>query len=348
MSLKLKSRVNLKDVAKQAGVSYQTVSKVLKGQGNVSTDTQARIQSVVQELGYRPNIRARNLREQRSHLIGYFWQPEPPDLYNPILEKFLQSIIAVAERQEYHILTFTWQQKTNLLAECRNLIQTGRIDGLILSSICFDDPRVACLMELNFPFVSFGRVNPEWDFAYIDVDGGSGLRQMTEYLLTLGHHRLAVLAWPENSRTGEDRLQGYYQAMQQAGIPIKAEWIKRGENSVSAGYNGAKRFLQRPSDERPTALIGMSDTLAIGAMNAARDLGLTIGRDVSISGFDDTPLSQYLQPSLTTVRQPIWEIGQRSIELLFQIMEGRTLTEYQILLQPKLIIRQSAGEVVNQ
>ena len=93
MSLKLKSRVNLKDVAKQAGVSFQTVSKVLKGQGNVSADTQARIQAVVQELGYRPNIRARNLREQRSHLIGYFWQPEPPDFYNPILEKFLQSIV---------------------------------------------------------------------------------------------------------------------------------------------------------------------------------------------------------------------------------------------------------------
>ncbi|MCD4802832.1 MAG: substrate-binding domain-containing protein, partial [Anaerolineales bacterium] len=198
------------------------------------------------------------------------------------------------------------------------------------------------------PFVTFGRANPEWDFAYIDVDGELGLYQMTEHLLALGHRRIAVLAWLESSRTGEDRLRGYYQAMQKAGIPFKEGWIDRGENIVSSGYDGARRLLQSPSAERPTALIGMSDTLAIGAMNAAHDLGLTVGRDVSISGFDDTPLSQYLQPPLTTIRQPIWEVGQRSVELLFQIMEGREPTERQILLPPKLIIRQSTGEVSNQ
>ena len=343
----MKNRATLKDVAKQAGVSYQTVSKVLKGQGHVSANTKARIQAVVQELGYRPNIRARNLRVQRNHLIGYSWQPEPPDLYNPILEKFLQSIIEVAERQDHHILTFAWQQETGQLEEYRNLIRSGRVDGLILSSIDFDDPRVAYLMELDFPFVAFGRANPEWDFAYIDVDGGTGIRQMTEHLLALGHRRIAVLSWPESSRTGEDRLQGYRQAMQPAGIPLEEGWIERGRNSVSAGYDGAKRLLQRPLAKRPTALIGMSDTLAIGAMNAAHDLGLIVGQDVSISGFDDTPLSQYLQPPLTTIRQPIWEIGQRSIELLFQIMEGAP-AECQILLPPKLIIRQSTGEAVNQ
>jgi len=344
----IKKRVTLKDVAEQTGVSYQTVSKVLKGQGNVSADTKARIQAVVRELGYSPNIRARNLRVQHSHLIGYSWQPEPPDLYNPILEKFLRSIIEVAERQDHHILTFAWQQKHNQLETCRNLIQSGRVDGLILSSIDFDDPRVAYLMEHNYPFVAFGRANPEWDFAYIDVDGGMALRQMTEHLLTLGHQRIAVLAWLESSRTGEDRLQGYYQAMQQAGIPIQEGWIERCENIVSAGYDGARRLLQRPLAERPTALIGMSDTLAIGAMNAAHNLGLTAGRDVSISGFDDIPLSQYLQPPLTTIRQPIWEVGQRSIELLFQIMAGHAPAEQQILLPAKLIIRQSTGEAITQ
>ena len=344
----MKNRVTLKDVAKEAGVSYQTVSKVLKGQGNVLADTEARIQAAVQELGYIPNVRARNLREQRSYLIGYSWQPEPPDLYNPILEKFLRSIIEGAERQDHHILTFAWHQKNDQLEKCRSLTQSGHVDGLILSSIDFDDPRVAYLIEQDFPFVTFGRANPEWDFAYIDVDGEMGLYQMTEHLLALGHRRIAVLAWLESSRTGEDRLRGYYRAMQKAGIPLKEGWIDRGENIVSAGYNGARRLLQSPPAERPTALISMSDTLAIGAMNAAHDLGLTVGRDVSISGFDDTPLSQYLQPPLTTIRQPIWEVGQRSVELLFQIMEGRELTERQILLPPKLIIRQSTGEVPNQ
>ncbi len=340
----MKKRVTLKDVAERAGVSYQTVSKVIANQGSVSAETRARIQAVVRELEYRPNIRARNLRVQRSHLIGYSWQPEPPDLYNPILEKFLQSIIQSAERQEHHILTFAWQQETDQLEEYHSLVQSGRVDGLILSSVDFNDRRVAYLMDLNFPFVAFGRANPEWDFAYIDIDGETGLRQMTEYLLALGHRRIAVLAWLKSSRTGEDRLQGYYRAMQEADISLEKEWIIHGENIVSAGYDEAKRLLQRPPAERPTALISMSDTLAIGAMNAAHDLGLIVGRDISISGFDDAPLSQYLQPPLTTVRQPIWEVGQRSIELLFQIMDGAAPAERQILLPPKLIIRQSTGE----
>jgi len=340
----MKKRVTLKDVAEQAGVSYQTVSKVLAGQGSVSVATKVRIQTVVRELGYRPNIRARNLRVQRSHLIGYSWQPEPPNLYNPILEKFLQSIIQSAEQQDHHILTFAWQQEADQLEEYHGLVQSGRVDGLILSSIDFNDRRVAYLMDLNFPFVAFGRANPEWDFAYIDVDGETGLRQMTEYLLALGHRRIAVLAWLESSRTGEDRLQGYYRAMQQAGVSYEEGWVVHGENIVSAGYDGASQLLQRPPAKRPTALIGMSDTLAIGAMNAAHDLNLTVGRDVSISGFDDAPLSQYLQPPLTTVRQPIWEVGQRSIELLFQIMDDSAPAERQILLPPKLIMRQSTGE----
>jgi len=343
----MKNRVTLKDVAEEAGISYQTVSKVLRGQGNVSAETRARILAIVQDLSYRPNVRARNLRVRRSHLIGYSWRPEPPDLYNPILEKFLQSIIDIAERHDHNVLTFAWQQEGDRLEKYRDLIQSGRVDGLILSSIDFDDSRVAYLKDLNFPFVAFGRANPKWDFAYIDVDGEAGLRLMTEHLLALGHRRIAVLAWSEGSRTGEDRLKGYHAAMQQAGIPFEEGWIQRGENIVSTGYEHANRLLQLSLAKRPTALIGMSDTLAVGAMNAARHLGLTVGQDISIAGFDDTPLSQYLQPSLTTVRQPIWEVGQRAVELLLQIMNGILPAKSQLLLTPRVIVRQSTGVALN-
>ncbi|RME51493.1 MAG: LacI family transcriptional regulator [Caldilineae bacterium] len=342
----MKKRITLKDVAREAGVSYQTVSKVLKGQGTVSPETEARIRAVVRRLGYRPNVRARDLRVQRSHLIGYSWQPEPPDLYNPILEKFLQSLIEAAEQRNHHILTFAWQQDHDRLEEYRNLILSGRIDGLILSSVDFDDARVAYLMDANFPFVAFGRANPDWDFAYVDVDGGDGIRQATEHLLSLGHRRIAVLGWPQTSRTGEDRLQGYRAAMQQAGLVPDPAWIARGENRVAAGAEMAHRLLNAPPARRPTALVCMSDTLAIGAIHAARNLGMVVGRDVSITGFDDTPLIQYIHPPLTTVRQPIWEVGQRIIAMLFDILDGDMPAEHQILLPPRLIVRQSTGEPV--
>ncbi len=339
----MKKRVTLKDVAKEAGVSYQTVSKVLQGQGTVSPETEARIRAVVQQLGYQPDVRARNLRVRRSHLIGYSWRPEPPDLYNPILEKFLQSVMQTAEASDYHILTFAWQQEPDQITGYDKLVQSNWVDGIILSSVEFNDPRVAHLMKMNFPFVAFGRANPEWEFPYVDVDGGAGIRQVTEHLIAQGHRRIGVLAWPEASRTGEDRLQGYYQAMQQAGIAVAAAWIMRGENTVTAGFEMAQRWLQRSPTERPTALVCMSDTMAVGAINAAHNLGLTVGRDVSITGFDDAPLIQYIQPPLTTVRQPIWEVGRRIINLLFQLMAGKEPPERQILLPPRLIIRQSTG-----
>lgn len=342
----MKKRVTLKEVAREAGVSYQTVSKVLKGQGSVSPETEARIHAVVHRLGYRPNVRARDLRVQRSHLLGYSWQPEPPDVYNPILEKFLQSLIEAAEDRNHHILTFAWQQGSDRLEEYRNLILSARIDGLILSSVDFDDARVAYLMDSNFPFVAFGRANPDWDFAYVDVDGGEGIRQVTEHLLGLGHRRIGVLAWPASSRTGEDRLKGYHGAMQAAGLSPDPAWIVRGENTVAAGAEMAHRLLAAPGP-RPTALICMSDTLAVGAINAARTLGLTVGRDVSVTGFDDTPLIQYVHRPLTTVRQPIWEAGQRIIAMLFDILDGNMPAEHQILLPPRLIIRQSTGEPAN-
>ncbi|VAW42238.1 Transcriptional regulator, LacI family [hydrothermal vent metagenome] len=343
-------RITLKDVAKQAGVSYQTVSKVLRGQGNVTAETATRIQTAVQELGYRPNVRARNLRVQHSHLIAYSWPPEPPDVYNPILEKFLQSIIEATEALGHHILAFSWQQKSDLAVEgYRDLIQSGQIDGLILSSVEFNDSRVAYLMDLNFPFVAFGRSNPEWDFPYVDIDGSDGIQQVTNHLLQQGHRRIAILAWPETSRTGEDRLHGYYEAMRQANVNIEPEWVIRGENTTSVGYKMAEQLLQLTPAKRPTALICLSDTMAIGAMNAAQNIGFVVGQDIAITGFDDVPLIQYMRPPLTTVRQPIWEVGQRIIELLFQAMAGEISLERHILLKPKLIIRQSTeGTVTNE
>lgn len=336
-------RITLKDVAQKAEVSYQTVSKVLNGQGTVTPETETRIKEIAQQLGYRPNVRARNLREQRSRLIGYLWDPTPPDIYNPILEKFLQSTIESAETEDYHLLTYAWQKSAFKLEDYENLIKTGRIDGLIISSVDFNDERVFRLMELNFPFVAFGKTNPDWDFAYVDVNGENGIYQVARHLLDLGHQRLGALGWPEHSRPGEERLRGYYSALQKNDIPIDPARVMRCEDRVAEAYRMTNQLLALPADRRPTALICMSDTLAIGAMNAVRDLGLIIGSDIAVSGFDDYPMTQYLQPSLTTVRQPIWEVGQKIIELLLQLINGKRPDPYQIVLEPQLIIRQSTG-----
>jgi DNA-binding LacI/PurR family transcriptional regulator len=333
-------QVTLKSVATRAGVSYQTVSKVLNGQIQVAPETRERILRAADELGYRPNQIARNMRAQRSYMIGYSWLPTPPDQINQILDQFLSSMVYEAEAAGYHLLPFPF--RSGHVDDYRELIDTGRVDGFVISSVEYDDPRVSFLMERKFPFVAFGRSNSGWDFPYVDVDGAEGLRQATRYLIDRRHRRIGMLAWPEDSRVGNDRITGFFETMNSASLKVNPRWIERGEGTFEFGYQAGLRLLALPAAERPTAIIAMSDTMAIGGIRAARERKLDVGRDVAVIGFDDAPMSQYLFPALTTVCQPIREAGRKCVEILVSLMKGEKPDEQHVLLPPSLIVRSSA------
>lgn len=336
------SKATLKQVAVRAGVSYQTVSKVLNKQAQVSRETEKRIHEAVHELGYRPNQIARNMRAKRSHMIGYSWAQTSPNQVNHILDQFLTSMVREAEAAGYHLLPFPFREGDGLVDAYRELIDTGRVDGFVLSSVNYDDPRVTFLLERNFPFVAFGRSNPEVDFPYVDVDGFDGICQAMQYLISRGHQRIAVVAWPENSRVGNQRMRGYLESMQAAGLKICSEWIERGEGTFEFGREAASRLLGLPTPDRPTAIVTLNDTQAIGVLHAARDAGLEVGKELAIVGFDDAPMSQYLFPPLTTICQPIPEAGRKCVEILVSLMKGENSTEHHVLLLPELITRASA------
>lgn len=336
------SKVTLKDVAAHAGVSYQTVSKVLNGDMQVAPETMERIQAAVQELGYRPNRIARNMRAGRSFMIGYSWMQTEPGQVNHILDQFLSSMVREASAVGYHVLPFPFSEGTSQIDSYRDLIRSGNVDGFVLSSVNYHDPRIQYLLKQKFPFVAFGRSNPEWDFAWVDIDGAAGTRQAIEYLIGRGHRRIAILAWPEDSRVGNDRLQGYLDAMRTADIDIEPGYLLRGEGTFEVGRAMTLHLLELPPERRPTAIMALNDTMAIGAMAAVRECGLEIGTDLAIIGFDDAPMVQYLFPPLTSVRQPIAEAGHRCVELLVSLVEGRPIEQHHILLSPSLIIRASA------
>ena len=336
------SKVTLKQVAARASVSYQTVSKVLNKQTQVSRDTEQRILDAVRELGYRPNQIARNMRAKRSFMIGYSWAQTSPDQVNHILDQFLTSMVQEAEAAGYHLLPFPFREGNGLVDAYRELIDTGRVDGFVLSSVNYSDPRIDFLLERNFPFVTFGRSNLELDFPSVDVDGFNGLCQAMQYLISRGHQRIAVIAWPENSRVGNERMRGYFESMQNAGLKICPEWIERGEGTFEFGQEAASRLLQLLNNERPSAIVTLNDTQAIGALHAAREHGVEVGREIAIIGFDDAPMSQYLFPALTTVRQPIHEAGRKCVEILVSLLKGEEPAERQVLVPPELIIRASA------
>ncbi|MFO7584704.1 MAG: LacI family DNA-binding transcriptional regulator [Anaerolineales bacterium] len=334
-------KVTLKAVAAHAGVSYQTVSKVLNGQLQVAPETRQRIMDAVRELDYRPNQIARSMRARRSFMIGYSWVQTSPDQVNHVLDQFLSSMVREAEAAGYHLLPFPFREGEEQVDDYQELIDTGRVDGFVLSSVNYNDPRIEFLMQRAFPFVAFGRSNPELDFPYVDVDGADGLRQATFHLIENGHQRIGAIAWPHDSRVGNERMRGYFDAMQSAGLEVLPDWIVRGEGTFEFGREAVFRLMDLPLEQRPTALVTLNDTQAIGATHAARERGLEIGRDLAIVGFDDAPMSQYLFPSLTTVRQPIREAGRKCVEILIAQIEGKAPTEAQILLSPKLIVRAS-------
>jgi DNA-binding LacI/PurR family transcriptional regulator len=339
------SRVTLKQVATQAGVSYQTVSKVLNKQISVSKDTEARIWKSARDLGYRPNLIARSLRTQRSFLIGYSWEPAPPDQANPILDRFLHSMAQSAEDAGYHLLAFPYRPGQEWIESYRALIETNRVDGFVLSSVEYNDPRIHFLKEQGFPFVAFGRSNPGWEFPYVDVDGAAGMRLVVEHLVERGHRRIGVLAWPASSRVGQNRLDGLLAGLESAGIALPEEHLARGEGVFNFGVEAAHCWLDLPADRRPTALIAFNDVMAIGAMHAIQARGLVAGEDVAVTGFDDSPLVQYLKPGLTSVRQPVWEVGEAVMSILLNALDhpenaGNELQH--ILLEPQLVIRQSS------
>jgi DNA-binding LacI/PurR family transcriptional regulator len=332
----------IKDVAREAGVSYQTVSKVLNHTASVRPETERRIRQAVARLGYSPNQAARSLRSARNRLIGYSGPPWPPNQANPILDEFLQSMLHAAEIAGYYLLCFPHHDGERQVEPYRQLIEARQVDGFIVSGVEYDDPRLRYLLKEEFPFVAFGRSNLDMMFSFVDVNGKAGMFQVVKHLHGQGRRRIAALAWPENSRVGQDRMAGYREALQEVGIEFIAERVARGEGTQEFGYQATRDWLALAVETRPDAVVAFNDAMAVGAIQAIRQAGLHTGVDISVTGFDDLPMARVLTPPLTSVRLPVGIIGRRAIEILVLILQGRVTGLVHELVEPELVVRQSS------
>lgn len=335
----------IKDVAREAGVSIATVSYVLNNKGeSISEETRHLVLEAAERIGYTPNITARNLRSSRTHLIGYAWHEVPIGQVNPILDRFTYHLAHAAEDAGYHILTFT-QPADDPVQPYDTLMRTGRLDAFVLAGTHHDDPRIQLMMERGFPFASFGRSNPELDFLWVDVDGEAGVTMAIEHFISLGHHRIAMVGWADEPSASATlyRVNGFKKTMHTKGLPIPDGYIVFGEHSERNGREAMAQWCQMPADERPTAVFAISDLEAIGVMNEAKERGLVVGRDISVIGFDDVPMSQYLSPPLTTLKQPIYKLAETLIGMLDGLLQRRPMAQRHVLVPPQLVVRQSCG-----
>jgi LacI family transcriptional regulator len=209
-----------------------------------------------------------------------------------------------------------------------------------------NDRRIAYLVQASFPFVVFGRSATSNSFPYVDEDGYHGLALVTQHLVDLGHRRLAHISAPANLTFALYRSAGLQETLQKNGLSLSPEYQVTGDLTQQGGFRAMNHLLDLPTP--PTAVVASNDLMALGAISASQKRGLVVGRDVAITGFDDIPLAEHSHPSLTTVHQPVYDIGRKICDMLVSLIRGEELSERHILLQPELIIRESSGTGVYQ
>jgi DNA-binding LacI/PurR family transcriptional regulator len=332
------TRVTIKDVSREAEVSVATVSNVLNTPDRVAPRTRERVEAVIDQLGYKPNRAAQALQQQRTSSIGYR-MPASSDAF--ALEAFLHRMVERAGAAGLDIVLFTPKQGESELQAYREMIRRGAIDGFVLSGTGHGDDPVGYLLEVGFPFVTFGRTDVATEHAWVDVDGRIGVRRGVAHLVEAGHCEVALIGWPRGSISGGERAAGYRLGLEDAGLDVRDELIVRTETGISQGSAAMLELLRL--DDPPTAVVAVQDLLALGAMRTIRDTGLGVGRDVAVVGFDDIPSAAYADPPLSSVRQPMVEVGALVVEMLVERFRGEVeIMSYSDMVVPELIVRASS------
>lgn len=336
----------IRDVAKHAKVSVGTVSNVLNGSNLVTDKTRQKVLEAIETLNFHPMAAARSLNTQRTNTLGIVRTELRPHSNriesDPMVLDLIEGITSAAIDSSIGLTFWTIPVGTREMDLYRRLVSSRQIDGLILFALRERDPRITYLNDQMFPFVTFGRSEPIGHNNWLDVDGAAGIERAIEHLAGLGHRHIAYISPPHEQFLTRQRWAGFAHGMAAANLTIDPEMVYEGDFSEKSGQLGAHYFLDLPKP--PTAIICNNDRMAIGAMRAIQARGLTVGSDVSVVGFDNIPMARYGNPPLTTLSQPIHDIGVALFGLLMSHITGEPADALGgTLFQPELLVRQSSG-----
>ena len=330
--------VTIMDVARASGVSYATVSRVLSGYEFVRKSTYNRVMEAVERLGYVANLQARSLAGGRSQIIGLL----VPNLDNTYVGTIARGIDQELVRVNYDLMLYTSHRHPGKESLYVSAIANGLTEGLLLVAPLVPTTYLAALREQNFPYVLVDQADSTENSNIVETTNWQGAYEATRYLIQLGHTRIVFITGALAVRSAVDRLRGYKAALSDCDIPTNKEWIMEGDYQQQTGYEITKRLLQS-TDSLPTAIFAGNDLSAFGAMDAARESGLRIPDDISIIGFDDIPQASLVYPKLTTVRQPLEQMGRVAVKMLLEQIEDRSRPPQRVTLATELIIRDSCG-----
>lgn len=326
----------IREVARHAGVSPITVSRVVNNTGYIRAETREKVLAAVELLGYVPNTLARSLRWKQTGLLALVLT----DITNPFWTTVARGVEDAASDAGLSVILCNTDESSDEQERYLTVLLQKRVDGILLVPAASDPAPLEAIRRQKIPVVVLDRRVPGVEVDVVRCDSRGGAFQLVQHLTRLGHRRIALLAGPEGISTTEERILGYRQALQAA--EIAEAFIYAGAFTLQSGYDMAQQALANPA--RPSALFAGNNFIAIGALRAVRDAGLRIPEDISLVGFDDLPPALVVDPFLTAAAQPAYEMGFEATRLLLQRMAGDGPTEMQETILPvQLLERSSTG-----
>jgi LacI family transcriptional regulator len=332
--------LTLEDIAKQAGVSRSTVSRVVNDDPNVSDPVRTKVLEVIHSTGYHPHAAARSLASHRSWMIGLVLPRTVSTFFtDPYFPRLTQGIAKACNQYNYTLGLFLVDTKEHEKRIFPLISSKGLLDGILLQTAQMGDKLIDRLVNSDFPMVVAGRPFNCNGISYIDVDNINAAHNAVHHLIQLGYTRIGTITGRLNGTTGIDRKEGYIQAITEQGWLVEDGLIVEGDFSEKSGYSAMKKLLPL----KPEAVFAASDTMAIGAIRAVRDAGLRVPIDIAFVGFDDLPIASQSDFKLTTVRQPIVQFGAKAVDTLIDLIENGIKPTRRIIMDTELIIRESCG-----
>ncbi|MFD2371454.1 LacI family DNA-binding transcriptional regulator [Brevibacillus sp. GCM10020057] len=324
----------IQEVAKEAGVSVATVSRVLNKHASVSPKTRAKVEKVIERLQYNPNMLGRNLRCAESRMLLVL----VPSISNPFYSKIVQGIEDVARRHQYNTLLCTTDSDVEREKVYLDLLRNRMADGVISMDPAIDLENIRQLGD-EYPLIQCCEYSESDQTPYVSIDNQTAAYKAVKHLLLMGHKKIAIINSDERFLYARHRQEGYLRALREFGLPVEDRYILHTDLHFESGHRAMKTLLALP--DRPTAVFAVSDTLAIGALRSIKEAGLTVPRDMAVVGFDNIPFASMMNPSLTTVAQPMYEIGCEAARMLIRRIASPGERVESVVLDYELLIRES-------
>lgn len=332
--------VTIYDVAREAGVSMATVSRVVNNNPNVKPQTRKKVFEAIERLGYRPNAVARGLASKKTTTVGVVI----PDISNSIYAEVARGIEDIANMYHYNIILCNADKKKEKEIRVINTLLEKQVDGLLFMGGAVTEEHIQAFQTSSVPIVLCATTDDKETIPSVDIDHEAAAFDAVNQLIQGGHRRIAMIAGPlTDPSNGYARYQGYKRAMEQAGLEVSDELVRIGNYRYESGLEAMKYFLDLP--ERPTAVFAATDEMGIGAIHTIQDSGLRVPEDLSVISIDNSRMASMVRPQLTAVAQPMYDIGAVSMRLLTKLMNKESVDLTKVVLPHEVVVRKSVAQV---